>query len=212
MIGCRGLLGGGCILAILILAGCMGGRTLTLDIHYDIARAPLSGFEGLKAAVVPLEDDRPQKEIGKWTGMTGKTDLFEPKGPVDETITKAIVEYLKKAGLDVATTEKGSLPAEFKTIPPHFIFSGRIEELRTEATSYLGYTQVRTRVRLKLDIKNVKDGSTLTMAIESLSEPKTVVAFSPRVFEDSLNDALSDGLDRILATLRLEGEVLKPKR
>lgn len=200
------------IITLFVLTGCMGGRTLVLDIHYDTTRKPPPALTGLKAVVIPFEDRRPGREIGKWIGFMGNTDRFGTQRPVDETITWSVAEYLRKTGLEVSMVEKGSSPEGFKTIPPHFVITGRIEELGSEARSYMGYTQVKTRVRLNVDIRNVKDGSVFTVSVESLSEPKTVVAFNARVFEDTLNDALSDGLERILAGVNLEGEVLRPKR
>jgi len=199
------------IITLFVLTGCMGGRTLVLDIHYDTNRKPPSILTGLKAVVIPFKDMRPGREIGKWVGLTGNTDRFSPMRSVDETITWSVAEYLRKTGLEVSMAEKGSSPEGFKIIPPHFVISGRVDELRVEANSYAGYTQVKTRVRLNVGIRNVKDGSTFTVAVESLSEPKTVVAFDSKVFEATLIDTLSDGIERILASVNLEGEVLRPK-
>ncbi len=200
------------ILGVFLITGCVGGRTLTMYLHYDMDRKLQTATQGMKAAVIPFEDARGKKEIGKWKGLRGRFDLFEAAKPVDETVTEAAAQYLKKSGLDVSIARKGSRPEGFQTIPPHFVISGKIEELFTEATSHFGYTQLKTTIRLKISIRNVKDGSSVTTVIESISEPKTVVTFNSKIFEKTINDALSDGLERIISDVNLEGEVFRRKK
>lgn len=202
------------VLVLFTVPGCMGGRTLNLDAHYDMARSPKASFStnGLKVAVIPFEDATGTKEIGQWTGLRGKVDRLMLKQPVDDTVTSAVVDYLKKTGLDVSIVQKGTSPESFVNAPPHLVVSGVVDELTTEADSRIGYTQVRTRVSLKVRITNVKDGSSISQAIESVSKPRTVVAFNRSVFEDTLNEALSDGLDLILQRVNLEKGELRLKR
>ena len=199
------------ILSLFILTGCTGKGIHIVDVRYDTARQTPPVFSGKKAVLIPLEDVRKETGIGKWEKLFGDIDTVVTSKPVYEATSFALLEYLKKSGLDVSMTSRGVTPEEFMTIPPHFVIGGSIEQLKIDAASYTGWTQVKSSVRLKISITNVKEGSKFAIVIRSVSEPKAVVLFDQKVFEKTLNDALSDGFERIPASVSLEGEVLKPK-
>lgn len=203
--------------ALLVLSGCMGGRTLTLDARYDTARNPKPPFStaGLKVALVPFEGAL-KMEIGQWRGLTNKIDRLVLPQPAEDVVTAAVADYLGRAGFDVSLSDKGDDPDRFVFVPhghhavmPDFVVSGAIDEFAMEADSRVGFTRVNTRIRLKVRTGNVRDGSFIVQSVESISVPKVMVMFNRTIFEDVLNEALSDGLDLILQRFRLEEGALR---
>ncbi len=213
----KGLLSHGWLyfMVFLFLAGCMGGRTLTLDVGYDTKREPDWPFTEaptLKVVLIPFEKGKGVKDtIGKWVGIRGKEDTLKTSKPIDESVTKAVFEYLNRVGFNVSTASRGASLDDFKTPPPDFVIHGVVETFETEASSTIGATSVKTRISLKVRIKNVKDGSLLTINIDGDSEPRTVVAFDPDIFENTVNDVLSETVERIFTNTVLEDGILKPR-
>ena len=78
------------------------------------------------------------------------------------------------------------------------VLSGRIEELWAEAISKPGFTDIKTKVSLKVNIYNVSDKSTRTITVESQSEPQ-VVLFSPGILQNVINETLTEAINKLLA-------------
>lgn len=199
------------ILFIFVLSGCAGKGIHIVDVRYDASRQSSPFFSGKKAVLIPLEDLRRDRDIGRWEKLFGDTDRVITAKPVYESITLALMEYLKKNGLDVSMTSRGVTAEEFRAVPPHFVIGGSIEEIKIDAESLTGYTQVKSSIRLKIQFTNVRDGGRFSIIIRGVSEPKTVVLFDQKVFEKTLNEVLSDSFERILASVSLDGDVLKPR-
>ncbi|HXI09995.1 MAG TPA: hypothetical protein VNK06_04250, partial [Thermodesulfobacteriota bacterium] len=91
--------------ALLLLSACVGGRVITTDLGYDPARKvsePFAGAGTLKVALVPFEASAGVTDtLGKWVGFRGREDVLKASGPPAGAVTKAVFDYMKKAGLDV---------------------------------------------------------------------------------------------------------------
>ncbi len=207
-----------CFTAVLLLVfvtGCMGGRTLSIDVSYDTHRnpqKPFAGASGLNVVLIPFEkaggvDDT----FGRWVGLRGKEDKLRSSKPVEDAVTDAVEAYLKKVGFNVTRAPRGTDPASYTSVPPDIVISGKVTDFSTEAQSGFGSTKIKTDIRLRVFINNVRDSSRLTVNIEGSSEPKTVVSFDSNVFRNTVNDVLSQAVERIFSNTKLENGVLRPK-
>ena len=208
---------GGIFISLLLvsISGCMGGRTLSIDVSYDTQRAPESPFAGapeLEVVLIPFEKAGGVKDVfGRWVGLRGKEDKLRSSKPVEDAVTDALAAYLKKVGFDVTMAPRGTDPESYTSVPPDIVMHGTVEAFSTEAESVLGSTKIKTEVRLRVLIVNVRDGSRLTVNVEGSSEPVTVVSFDPDVFRDTVNEVLSEAVERIFSGTVLEEGVLRPR-
>lgn len=202
------------MLAVLFIAGCMGGRTITMDVKYDATRKappPFPQTSQLKVALIPFQKEDGVKDVfGKWVGLRGKEDLFASTLPLDEAVTLATYEYLKKAGFDVELAPKGSNLDSFATAPPDLAIGGDVQRFDIDAVSHFGSTQIKSNFKLKVLIKNVKDGSVLTVNIEGSSDPKTVVTFDRGIFKNTVTGVLSESIERIFSNTVLRDGFVRP--
>ena len=199
--------------SIFMLYGCVGGRAHILDIEYAPEKIPPRPFMvNYILDIVLIPPDEPHSRIiGKWVGLRGAEDTIKSSRPVGEAVTEAIFDYLEKVGFNVSMAKAGTSFREFTSTPPDFVMRVGIEKLKIRATSTVGYTTIETELKLRLKIKNVKDGSILTVNIESTSEPRTVVSFDPDVFAETVNTVVADALERIFSGLVLEEGVLRAR-
>lgn len=211
----RGRLAAFTTLAVLLLiAGCMGGRTIKVNLLYDPERTPESTLaKGAfnKVVLVPFERGQGVKDdFGRWVGLSGREDIFVSEVPIEEAVTAAARDYLEKAGFDVKNAAPGRSPESYTTPPPDVVVSGVVEEFFTEAASRLGSTNVKTAARLRVFLRNVHDGSVLTVTVEGSTEPRTVVTFEREVFEENAVEVLSDVVERAFGSDKFKKSLRGP--
>ncbi len=200
--------------SLVFLFGCVGGRTLVVDLKYDAARTPNQPFtqaRNMKILLLPFEKGPGvSDDFGKWTGLRGKEDIIKSAVPVDEAVTNAVYAYLKKAGFDVTLAPKGTTMESQITPAPDAIIGGTVQRISTMAKSSFGSTEIKNDLTLNVVLKNIKDNSIITENIEGTSEPKTVVAFDQEAFKNAMDGVLSESVERIFTNVILKDGLLRP--
>ncbi len=200
--------------SLVFLFGCVGGRTLVVDLKYDATRpvnVPFTQARNMKILLLPFEKGPGvSDDFGKWTGLRGKEDIIKSALPVDEAVTNAAYAYLKKAGFDVTLAPKGTTMESRITPAPDAVIGGTVQRISTVANSSFGSTEIKNDLTLNIVLKNVKDGSIVTENIEGTSEPKTVVAFDQDAFKNGMDGVLSESVERIFTNVILKDGLLMP--
>lgn len=207
-------LAGAAVAVLLLLSGCMGGRTITVDIGYDQTRsvgAPFAEGEKVKVALVPFKASGGVNDtLGKWVGFRGREDTLKASAPPEEAVTEAAFDYMRKAGLDVMLAPAGASVESYSEGSPDLVMGGTIEELKMAAVSKFGSTAVTASFRMKVLLRNVKDSSLLTVNVEGASEPRTIVAFDSKVFKETVNGVVSESVEKIFKNTVIKDGLLRP--
>jgi len=202
--------------ALVLLSGCVGGRTITMDLNYDPARLAVAPFEGaqkLKVALVPFNSSPTVSDtLGKWVGFRGKQDLLKTSAPPDAALTRAVYAYMQKAGFEVTLAPQGASVQSYSEGSSDIVMGGTVEDLRMDALSKFGSTSLTASFKMKVLLKNSSDGSLLTVNVEGASEPRTVVAFDSGVFAETVNTMVSDSVEKIFKGLVVKDGVLRPAK
>ena len=202
--------------ALLLLSACVGGRVITTDLGYDPARKvsePFAGAGTLKVALIPFEASAGVTDtLGKWVGFRGREDVLKASGPPAGAVTKAVFDYMKKAGFDVVMAPAGSRVESYSEGSPDLVMGGAVEALGMNAASKFGSTSITASFRMKVFLRNVKDSSLLTVNVEGDSEPRTVVAFDSGVFKETVNGVISESVEKIFKGLTIKDGLLRPAR
>lgn len=200
--------------SLVFLFGCVGGRTLVVDIEYDATRTPPPPFTQtgkMKILLLPFEKGPGvSDDFGKWTGFRGKEDIIKSAAPVDDAVTNAVFAYLKKAGFDVTLALKGTTMESRPSTAPDVVIGGTVQRISTMAKSGFGSTEIKNDLTLNVILKNVKDGSLVTENIDGTSEPKTIVAFDREAFKNAMDNVLSESVERIFTNVVLKDGLLRP--
>ncbi|MBI5756218.1 MAG: hypothetical protein HZA12_04765 [Nitrospirae bacterium] len=190
------------LLLIYLSTACAPSVTYVVDVAYTPALKeqlrPIT--EPLQIAVMPFDDQRADKKgIGKRSRLTGQVDEFEIRPyPASTAVTEALISALKIHGYQTKLLSRGTDETSITVAPPHIILSGKIEELRADAVSKPGYTDIKTSVRLKVRVYRVDDRSSSTMTIQSQTEPR-VALFNPNVMQSAINEALTEAINKLIA-------------
>lgn len=205
---------GAAVAALLFFSGCVGGRTITMDLQYGPERstpAPFAGADKLKVALVPFKAAHGVTEtLGKWVGLRGREDLLKTSAPPEEAVTRAAFDYMKKAGLDVVMAPAGSSFESYSEGSPDLVMGGTVERLSMDAVSKFGSTGVTASFKLKVLLRNVRDSSLLTVNIEGASEPRTFVTFDSGVFKETVNGVVSESVEKIFRNTVIKDGLLRP--
>ena len=189
------------ILIALSVAGCAPAVTYVVDVAYspELQEELTPKPSQIQIAVVPFEDTREDKTIiGTRRRLMGRVDKFDARpSPAATAVTQAVVNALKIRGYQTETLKKGANTEGIKQSPPHIVVSGKIEEMSSDAQSKLGYTDIKTGIRLKVKVYKVDDKSSFTINVQSQSEPR-VVFFNPSVMQKTVNDTLTDAIDHLI--------------
>ncbi len=187
-----------------MLIGCAPAVTYVIDVAYapQIKEQPPGQTERLRIAVIPFEDVRENKKgIGIRLRLTGQTDEFEARPyPASSAVTDTLLSALKIQGYQPVVAPRGKDHATIaEGSSSQIVLSGKIEELWAEAISKPGFTDIKAKVSLKVNIYNVNDKSTKTITVQSQSEPQ-VVLFSPGILQNVINETLTEAINKLLAT------------
>ena len=189
-------------LVVLISAGCAPPVTYVVDVEYtpELKEEVTTKPEKIQIAIVPFEDARDDKMIiGTRRHIFGRIDKFDARpAPVTDAVTQALVSAMKIRGYQTVVLQKGTTGEGVKQSPPHLIVSGKIEDLWADARSKLGYTDIKTNVRLKVKVYKVDEKNSYTINVQSQSEPR-VAFFNPSVMQKSVNDTLTDAINHLIA-------------
>lgn len=192
------------------VTGCAGrGEVITVDIPSKpgsaVALKPQSG--GLRVAVEPFEDSRPQKSrLGVRSHLWGGESYFDvPDHSSSEAATQALVQFLNSKGKGwsayVVRQGQGSKGADLT-------ISGHVLALSVDAKSRVGSTKLMTTSKIVIRALNQADGSLIRMTLNGTGSD-SVFWFAPGDAQQLANDVLNDSFDRLLQSSRIEGNVLR---
>jgi hypothetical protein len=196
---------------VLVVVGCGGpGQTIPLSVNVDAVPAPEKVTAPLRVAVIPFEDVRRDKaKVGRHQHYVEATvDTLVPAGgSAADQVTNFALEYLKRAGFQVARLEPGQAiaPGSFDVV-----LSGQIESYWSEAVTRFARTELAVKNRLVLKATNVGDGSIVRTTVVG-EGTKTVVFFDLVNLEKLNSEALGQTLARFLADVVVADRSLKPK-
>ena len=189
------------VMLVMIPVGCAPPVTYVVDLEYapELKEELTLKASQIQIAVVPFEDAREDKTIiGTRRRLMGRVDKFDARpSPAATAVTQAVVNALKILGYQTEILQKGANTEGIRQSPPHIVVSGKIEELSADAQSKLGYTDIKTMVRLKIKVYKVDDKNSFTINVQSQSEPR-VVFFNPSVMQKAVNDTLTDAIDHLI--------------
>ncbi len=188
---------------MLMLTGCARGVTYVIDVNYAPQIKGISNVqtEPLSIAIIPFDDARENKRgIGTRVRLTGRTDEFEARPyPASSAVTETLESALRIKGyrpVVVAGSKDYAGIAEGKSY--QVVLSGVVEELWAEAVTKPAYTDIKTRVSLRVTVYNVADQRIRTMTVQSQSSPQ-VIFFSPPILQNAINDTLTEAINKLLA-------------
>lgn len=186
----------------LIPVGCTPAVTYVVDLEYspELKEELTPKASQIQVAVIPFEDVREDSTIiGTRRRLMGRVDKFDARpSPAETAVTQAVASALKIRGYQTEVLKKGTNPEGITQSPPHIVVSGKIEDLSADAQSKLGYTDIKTVVRLKIKVYKVDDKNSFAITVQSQSEPR-VVFFNPSVMQKAVNDTLTDAIDHLIA-------------
>jgi len=191
----RFLKSGGAVLFFLLTACAGPGERVPVSLSYPGA-APLSASEKPgKILVFPFVDARPEPElIGRRVHLFGRIDTFEAAFPLGERMAQLLVRSLRQRGYDAEMAPPAARP---EAVTGERVMTGAVQALRVDATSHFGYTQLRGRAVMNIEIRDSKAGLKTALKIENENAPK-VVFFQSDVLKETLDELVSDGLKRVL--------------
>ena len=192
------------VLLMLMLIGCARGVTYVIDVSYAPQIKDLSQGQTapVSIAVIPFEDARENKKgIGTRTHYIGRTDEFEARPyPAAAAVTDTLVSALRIKGYNaVVVSGSKDYAGITEGTPIQVVLSGSVEELWAEAISKPAYTNITTKVSLKVNVYSVNDKSIRTLTVQSQAAPQ-VVLFSPGILQNTINDTLTEAINKLLAT------------
>lgn len=194
------------VLSLVILAiiplGCTPPVTYVVDVEYtpELKESVPAKTEQLQIAIIPFEDGRMEKGvIGTRRRLLGRIDKFYANpAPVSTAVTEALASALKIRGYQPEILPKGTNVEGITQSPPQIVVSGKIEKLQADAQSNLGYTDIKTTIRLQLKVYKVDQKSTYTINVQSQSEPRFVF-FNPSVMQNTINNTLNDAINNLIS-------------
>lgn len=198
------------ILSWAVVTGCAGkGEVITVDIPSKpgsaVALKPQS--EGLRVAVEPFEDSRPQKSrLGVRSHLWGGESYFDVTShSSSEAATQALVQFLnsKGKGWSAYVVRPGQNPQV-----ADLTISGHILALSVDAKSGVGSTKLMTASKIVIRALNQADGSLVRMTLNGTGSD-SVFWFASEDAQQLANDVLNDSFDRLLQSSKIEGKVLR---
>ena len=191
-------------LASLSLAGCATpGENFPVALSYQGEPPSLARQEAANHVVVfPFEDGRADpRSVGRHLHVFGQVDSFESELPVGRRVAELLVTSLKERGWDARLAKPGlsprDLPGEGGQDLADRVVTGTVQSLWAEAVSHFGYTEINAQLSIRVEIQNLKTGEKTTLSIDNQNDPK-VLFFQPKQLQQTLNDLISSGLNRIL--------------
>lgn len=190
-----------------VMMSCAGKGEVVVDIPAKqsavMATSPIS--DGLRVAVEPFEDSRPQKfRLGIRSHLRGGESYFDvPGGSSSEAATQALVQFLNSTGWSahIVRVGLGSQAADLT-------ISGHVLSLSVDAKSRVGSTKLMTGSKIVIRVLNHADGNVVRMTLKG-SGSDSVWWFEPEDAQQLVNDVLNDSFNQLLHSTRVEGKVVR---
>ena len=197
---------------LIALAGCAGkGEVVTLDIRTTppATEAMAKTSDGVRAAVAAFDDARPEtKRLGTRTHLWGGETYFDLTGgkPAD-VVPLVIAEYLKQKGWRAEVAKAGGASGAGS---PDVLLTGKLLDMSVNAKSRVFSTKITATTKMAIQAKNTADDSVVRMTLNGEGS-QSVFWFEPEDAQSLLNVILTDSLEKLLTTTKVENNVLRLK-
>lgn len=195
---------------VLMVVGCGShGQTIPIAVSVTAVPAPEKVRTSLRVAVVPFEDLRSDKTVGRYQHyVEANIDrLVAAKGSAADQVTGFVSDYLKLAGFQVTRVPPGQAVAPGSA---DVVLTGQIETYWNEAVSRFARTELMAKNRLVIKVSNEADSSTVRMTVGG-EGTSTEVFFELATLEQLSSEALGQSLARFLGDIAVVNRSLKPK-
>lgn len=197
---------------LMALAGCASTDevwTLEIRARPPATKAVATASDGLRVAVAAFEDARPEKKgLGTRVHLLGGTSYFDvPGGKPAELVAPLIVEYLKQEGWRAEPVKAGDVSGAGS---PDVVITGKLLEMSVNTKSRVFSTNITATTKMAIQAKNKADDSVVRTTLSGEGS-QSVFWFDSEDAERLINDILTDSLEKLLTTTKVENNVLRLK-
>lgn len=184
------LIGG---MVLIALIGCVGtGEVIPLQLHVASAgpKKIVKPDEPLKVVFGEFVDGRKsQTGLGIRTHLWGGVSYFDvPGSKPAETVARLLTDYLTANGWNIlkeGSTERADV-----------VLTGKMLELFVHAKSRVGFTEMKTKTKLAIQVKNLSDDSIVRMTLNGAGS-EDVFWFDREDLEKVVNEVLTDSFSKL---------------
>lgn len=196
------LIGG---IGLIALIGCVGtGEVIPLQLHVVPAGAQkiVKPNEPLKVVIGEFVDGRKsQTGLGIRTHLWGGVSYFDvPGNKPDETVARLLTDYLTANGWNVLKADS--------TERADVVLSGTMRKLFVHAKSRVGFTEMTTKTKLAIQIKNLSDDSIVRMTLNGAGS-EDVFWFDRDDLEKVVNEVLTDSFSKLVEDTTVVDRMLR---
>lgn len=196
-----------------LLAGCAGkGETVWLDLQPGAKGGQVGTKQESPELVLveAFEDVRADKgKTGLRTHLWGGVTYFDVPGSLPgASVARLVGEYLAKHGRQVTINvvdqpAKPAMPGPAQS-GADVTVTGQVQELSLYAKSRFFSTEISAKFQVTVMARNKADGSQVRRVLEG-TRSRTVFWFEPEDVQELVNAMLTDGLNRLLDGVSVEG-------
>ena len=198
---------------LMALAGCADtGEVVTLNIRTTspATQAVAKTSDGLRVAVAAFEDARPgMKRLGfysfRWESQTHYFDV--PGGKTAEVVASFVAEFLKQKGWRAELAKAGNASDGGSA---DVTLTGKLLDMSVNAKSMVFWTNITATTKLAIQAKNMADDSVVHLTLDG-DGSHSVFWFDSEDAERLVNDILTDSLEKLLTTTKVENNLLRLK-
>ncbi|MBI4400639.1 MAG: hypothetical protein HY581_03275 [Nitrospirae bacterium] len=199
-------------IGLMVLAGCATkGQVIHLDIRpiQPASEVTAGKGAGLSAAVATFEDARPEKSrLGVHHHFWGGETYFNvPGGKPGDVVSRAVADYLTHKGWRTAGAKADEAAASGG---PDVTFSGKLLNFSVDAESKFGRTEITVKTKVVIEGLNAADGSIVRMTLNG-DGSQGVFWFEPEDVQDLVNAVLSESLEKLVLSTKVENKLLRLK-
>jgi hypothetical protein len=202
------------IVGSLLIIGCQGtGHTVNFEPRALISsssKVAMAQGDNLTILVEPFQDARPQQHrLGSRTHFWGGVTHFNAwNGHISDGMADLAVKYLQQRQWQASRITPDS-PKENST--SDVTLTGTVLSLNANAKSGFGFTDIKVDMRVRFEVKNAIDGSTIRMVLGA-NGSDTVATFAPKDVERLLNLVAKDLYQQLFQDLGVRNKAfhLKP--
>jgi uncharacterized lipoprotein YajG len=193
----------------LLLFGCQGsGQTINFEpraLVHPKSTATVQG-DDLTIVVEPFQDARPQQQrLGSRTHIWGGVTRFNAwNGNISEGMANLAVKYLQQRKWRVSK----SIADQTNADPTDVTLTGTVLSLNANAKSKPGSTDLTVDMRVRFEIKNKVDGSTIRIVLGA-NGSDSVAFFAPEDLEGLINLVAKDLYQQLFEDLIVENKAIK---
>ena len=202
-----------CLVAALVLSGCQGsGQTINFEpralLVHPSTTATVQG-DDLIMVVEPFQDARPQQHrLGSRTHIWGGVTHFSVwNGNINEGMANLAIEYLQQRQWRVSKSTADQTNAD----PADVTLTGTVLSLKANAKSKPGSTDLTVDMKVRFELKNKVDGSTVRMVLGA-NGSDSVAFFAPKDLEKLINLVAKDLYQELFQDLKVKDKAFRTTR